>query len=58
MTDSSASNQLPDVAVVTMRSGATPQNATYLLLNVLSELTAVSLVTVMLFEEASSTTPL
>ena len=52
MTDSSASNQLPDVAVVTMRSGATPQNATYLLLNVISELTTVSLVTVMLSEES------
>lgn len=52
MTNSSAGNQLPDVAVVTMRSGATPQNATYLLLNVLSELTTVSLVTVMLSEES------
>jgi hypothetical protein len=29
-----------------MRSDATPQNATYLLMNVLSELTAVSLTTV------------
>jgi len=53
MTDSSAGNLLPDVAVVTMRSGATPQNATYLLLNVLSELTTVSLVTVMLSEESN-----
>lgn len=52
MTDTSDRAALPDVAVVTMRSGATPQNATYLLLNVLSELTAVSLVTVMLSEES------
>lgn len=52
MTDSPDGNQLPDIAVVTMRSDATPQNATYLLMNVLSELTAVSLVTVMLSEES------
>jgi glycosyltransferase involved in cell wall biosynthesis len=45
-------DQFPDVAVVTMRGGARPQNATYLLLNVLSELTAVSLVTVTLADES------
>jgi len=53
MTSSSAEKSLPDIAVVTMRSSARPQNGTYLLLNVLSELTAVSLVTVMLSEESN-----
>lgn len=43
---------LPDVCVVTLRGGATQQNATYRLLNVLSALTAVSLVTVALAEES------
>jgi glycosyltransferase involved in cell wall biosynthesis len=38
--------------VVTLRGGATPQNATYLLLNVLSEFTDVSLVTVELSEDS------
>jgi glycosyltransferase involved in cell wall biosynthesis len=52
MTPESSEEHLPDVAVVTMRSGATPQNATHLLLNVLSELTAVSLVTVVLSEDS------
>jgi glycosyltransferase involved in cell wall biosynthesis len=52
MTPESSENHLPDVAVVTMRSGATPQTATHLLLNVLSELTAVSLVTVVLSEDS------
>jgi len=42
----------PDVTVVTMRSGAKPQTATYHLMNVLVELTAVSLVTVTLAEES------
>lgn len=46
------SSALPDVCVVTMRSRAKEQNATYHLLNVLSELTAVSLVTVVLAEES------
>ncbi len=45
-------DEFSDVAVVTMRGGARPQNATYLLLNVLSELTAVSLVTVTLADES------
>jgi len=44
--------ELPGVCVVTMRGNATPQNATKLLLNVLSELTAVSLVTVELSEDS------
>lgn len=52
MTDSSTENGLPDIAVVTMRSGARPQEATYLLLNVLSELTAVSLITVKLSKDS------
>jgi glycosyltransferase involved in cell wall biosynthesis len=52
MTSRSAESSLPDVAVVTMRSGARPQKATYLLLNVLSELTTVSLVTVLLSEDS------
>jgi glycosyltransferase involved in cell wall biosynthesis len=51
-TDTGTGASLPDVAVVTMRGGATPQNATYLLLNVLSELTAVSLVTVALSDSS------
>jgi glycosyltransferase involved in cell wall biosynthesis len=53
MTGNSVQNSLPDVTVVTMRSSATPQNATYLLLNVLSELTTVSLITVMLSEKSN-----
>jgi len=52
MVKTDTDRDLPEVAVVTMRSGATPQNATYLLLNVLSELTAVSLVTVTLSENS------
>jgi glycosyltransferase involved in cell wall biosynthesis len=46
------SKELPDVCVVTIRGGATRQNATYLLLNVLSELTSVSLVTVALSDDS------
>lgn len=45
-------SEVPGVCVVTMRGGATPQTATYLLLNVLSELTMVSLVTVELSENS------
>jgi len=44
---------LPRVVVVTMRGSAKPQNATYHLLNVLSELTTVSLVTVLLSEHSN-----
>lgn len=53
MTRDTDEKGLPDIAVITMRSSARPQNGTYLLLNVLSELTAVSLVTVMLSEESN-----
>ena len=42
----------PSVRLVTMRGGATVQNATYLLLNVLDELTDVSLVTVRLADDS------
>lgn len=45
-------HHFPEVLVVTMRGSAKPQNATYHLLNVLSELTTVSLVTVTLSENA------
>lgn len=44
---------LSDVVVVTMRGRAKPQNATYHLLNVLSELTGVSLVTVSLSDRSN-----
>lgn len=44
--------ELPEVVVVTMRSEPKPQIATYHLLNVLSELTATSLITVTLAEES------
>lgn len=52
MSESPNSDDIPGVCVVTLRGGATPQNATYLLLNVLSELTQVSLVTVELSEDS------
>jgi glycosyltransferase involved in cell wall biosynthesis len=42
----------PNISVVTMRSGARPQNATFRLMNVLSELTAVSLITVELSDDS------
>jgi glycosyltransferase involved in cell wall biosynthesis len=49
---SSDSAEFPDVTIVTVRSEPKPQNATYHLLNVLSALTAVSLVTVTLSSES------
>lgn len=52
MTETSEEERLPSVCVVTLRSGPTQQNATYRLLEVLSELTAVSLVTVALAAES------
>jgi glycosyltransferase involved in cell wall biosynthesis len=52
MTDRKRPDEVPGVCVVTPRGGKTPQNATYLLLDVLSELTEVSLVTVELSAES------
>lgn len=49
---SDESVDFPDVLVITMRSEPQPQNATYHLLNVLSALTTVSLVTVTLSDES------